>query len=103
MGEGNISEEFRLKNIETKYYFIKEIDQNELISMKHKKMCTFSNFNQHLVILASAVTGCISISALASLVGIPIEIISSAVGITIYAMTATIKKSITKKTKKKHD
>ena len=103
MGEDNISEEFRLKNIETKYYFIKEIDQNELMSMKHKKVCTISNFNQHLVILASAVTGCISISALASLVGIPIGIISSAVGITIYAMTATIKKSITKKTKKKHD
>ena len=33
-----ITEEFRLKNIiKTKNYFIKEIDQNELMSKKHKK------------------------------------------------------------------
>ena len=37
----NISQEFRLKKInETRNYFLKEIDQNELISKKHKKVCT---------------------------------------------------------------
>ena len=37
----NISQEFRLKKInETRNYFLKEIDQNELISKKHKEICT---------------------------------------------------------------
>ena len=37
----NISQEFRLKNIdETRNYFPKEIEQNELMSKKHKMVCT---------------------------------------------------------------
>ena len=50
-------------------------------------------------------TGCVSISAFASLVGIPIGITSSAIGLKICAITAGIKKykSIIKKKKKKHD
>ena len=60
MGEKNISQEFILKNIEeTKNNFIKEVEQNELISKKHKKTCTTLNYVEHLLILASAVTGCI--------------------------------------------
>ena len=55
--------------------------------------------------LASAVTGCISISAFAFLLGILIEITSSAIGIKICAITAAIKmyKSIINKKKKKHE
>ena len=54
--------------------------------------------------LASAVTGCISISAFAFLLGILIEITSPAIGIKICAITAAIKmyKSIINKKKKKH-
>ena len=38
MTEENINLEFRLKNIEkTRTYFIKEIDQNKLMSHKKKK------------------------------------------------------------------
>ena len=38
MKEKNISQEFRLKNIdETRNYFLEEIKQNELISRKYKK------------------------------------------------------------------
>ena len=38
MREENINQEFRLKNIEEiKRFFIKEVDQNELMSKKHKK------------------------------------------------------------------
>ena len=50
------------------------------------------------------VTGCVSISAFALLVAIPVGIASSAVGIKICAITAAIKKykSIIMK-KKKHD
>ena len=39
MTEEKISQGFRLKNIkEIKNYFIKEKDQNELMSNKHKKV-----------------------------------------------------------------
>ena len=47
---------------------------------------------QHLVILDSIITRCISISAFASLIGIPIKIMSSAIGLKICAITARIKK-----------
>ena len=41
MREENISQQFRLKNIEEiKNYFIKETDQNKLMSKKHKKIST---------------------------------------------------------------
>ena len=38
MTEQNISQEFRLKNIDKTWnYFVEDIDQNELISKKQKK------------------------------------------------------------------
>ena len=41
MSEENISQDFRLKNKDEKgNYLIKEIKQNELMSKKHKKLCT---------------------------------------------------------------
>ena len=57
-----------------------------------------------MLILASTVTSCLSISLFASLVCVPVGITSSGVGIELCAITAAIKKykSITKK-KKKHD
>ena len=80
MAEENISQEFRLKNIdETRNYFHEEIKQNELTSRRHKKVCATLNYTEHFVILASTITGCISISAFASLLGVPIGIASSAV------------------------
>ena len=75
MAEENISQEFRLKNIdETRNYLIEEINRNELMSKKHRKVCTIINYIEHFLILGSAITGPISISVFASLVGIPIEI-----------------------------
>ena len=75
------------------------------MSKKHKKVCTTLNYIEHFLILASTITGCISISAFASLIGILIGITSSAIGLKICAITAGIKKykSIIKKKKKKHD
>ena len=60
---------------------------------------------EHLLILTSAVTGCVSISVFSSLVGLPIGTASSAVALKICAITAGIKKykSIIKKKRKKHD
>ena len=42
------------------------------MSKKYKKVCTTLNPIEHFLILASAVNRCISISAFASLLGIPI-------------------------------
>ena len=106
MVEEKISQEFRLKNIdETRNYFLEEIKQNELVSKKHKKVCTTLNYTGHIFNLASTITGCISISVFASLIGVPIGIKSSAIGLKICAITAGVKKykSIIKKKKKKHD
>ena len=74
------------------------------MSKNHIKVCATLNYIEHFLILGSTITGCISISAFASLVGIPIGLISSAVGLKIFSMTAGIKKykSIVKKKKKKH-
>ena len=75
------------------------------MSKKHKKVCTTLNYNEHFFIVASTVTGYVSISACASLQGIPIGITSSAIGLKICTIIAGIKKykSIIKKKKKKHD
>ena len=58
-----------------------------------------------LSFLGSTITGCISISAFASLVGFPIGITSSAIELKMCTITARIEKykSIIKKKKKKHD
>ena len=41
MGEEDICQEFRLKNIDKRRnYLIGKIKQNELMSRKHKKVCT---------------------------------------------------------------
>ena len=78
----NISQEFRLKNIDkTRNYFLEEIKQNELMSRNNKKVCTTLNYFEHLTVLASSITGPISISAIASLLGIPIGIPTSTIGL----------------------
>ena len=86
-----------------KDYLIEEINWNELMSKKYKKLCATLNYIEHFLILASTVTRCVSISSFASVVGIPIGITSSAIGLKICAITARIKKyrSIIKEKKKK--
>ena len=75
------------------------------MSRKHKKVCATLNYIEHFLILASTITGCVSISTFSSLVGIPIGITGSAMGLKTCAITAGVKKykSIIKKKKKKHD
>ena len=94
-----------MKNTEeTKNYFIKEIDQNELMIKKRKNVCMTLNCIEHFLILASAVTRCISISAFSSLLGITIGITSSVIGLKICAITlGIIKYKFIVKKKKKHD
>ena len=44
------------------------------MSKKHKKVCRVLNYIGHSLIVISTITGCVSVSAFASLVGIPIGI-----------------------------
>ena len=62
------------------------------MSKKHKKVCASLNYNKRFLILGSKITGCVFISAFASLVGIPIGTTSSTIGLKICAITAGIKK-----------
>ena len=55
------------------------------MSEKHKKVCRALNYFEYFLVFASAVSGCVSISIFTStftlLVGVPVHIMSSAVGI----------------------
>ena len=55
-------------------------------------VCKILNYTEHLLTLASTVTGCVSISAFASRVGIPVGIASSTATIKISVITAITKK-----------
>ena len=72
---------------------------------KNRKDCTTLNYIEQVFILAATITGCISISTIASLIGIPIGVKSFAIGLKICTITAGIKKnkSIIKKKKETHD
>ena len=92
MAEENISQELRLKNIhEARNYLIEEITRNELMNKKHKKICKTLNYIEQFLISASMITKCVSISAFASLIGIPMGIMSSAIGLQICTITSEIK------------
>ena len=75
------------------------------MSKRPKKVCITLNYIEHFLILASAVTGCISISAFVSLAVLPKVNSSHPVGLKICEIATGIKnfKSIVTKKKKKHD
>ena len=85
MLEENVNQEFRLKKAdEIRNYLIQEINWN---------IRKILNYIEHLLIAISTITGCVSVSAFTSLVGIPIGITSSAIGLKICVITAGIKNS----------
>ena len=51
------------------------------MSKKHKKVSTILNYIEHFLILPSSIIGCVSISAFAFLLGNPIGILSSSIGL----------------------
>ena len=59
---------------------------------KNKNVCIVFNCIDYSPIVISTINGCVSISAFASLVGIPIGIASSTVGLSICVITAGMKK-----------
>ena len=68
------------------------------MSKKHKKVCTTLNYTKYFPIIASTITGCISVSAVkfifASLLGTPIQIKSSAIGSKVCAIALGIRKDV---------
>ena len=62
------------------------------MSNKHIKFCNALNYIELFFIFISAANGCVSISVFFLLVGIPISITSSAVGLQIYAIPTGTKK-----------
>ena len=100
----NFSCDFRLKKKDkTKTHVLEELKQNELMTEKHKKLCKASNYFRHFLIFISAICGCVSVSALPSLVGLPVGITRSAIELKICITTAGIKmyNPIIKKKRKK--
>ena len=91
MTKENIEQEFRLKYIGKKNCFIEEI--------KHNKVFKISSYTEHLLIFVSTVTGCVLISAFASVVCIFLGIASSTSITKVSVITKGIKKykSIIKK------
>ena len=69
------------------------------MSKNHEKVCTTLNYIEHFLILGSIITWRVSISVFASLVGIPIEITSSVIGLKICAITAANKNNERKEKK----
>ena len=105
MTEENMRQKVRKKNIDKRRNYLSEkINQNDLMSKKHKKVYTVLNYIEHQLFSIFTVSGYVSISAFA-LAGIHIGITSSEIELKICVITAGIKKykSIIKKKKKKHD
>ena len=75
------------------------------MSKKHRNGCRFLNYFEHSLIVTYTITGRISISDFASLVGVLVGITCSAIQLTICKISAAIKKykSIIKKKRKKHN
>ena len=62
-----MNQKFRLRKIgEIRNYLIEEINQNELMSKKHKTRCGVLNDIDDLLIVIYKITGCVSISDFAS-------------------------------------
>ena len=104
MAEENIIQELRLKNTDkTRNHLSEGINWNGWMSKNHKKF--YVNYIEHFLILGSTITWYVSFSTFSNLIGIPIGITSSAIGLRICAITTTIKKykSIIKRKKTKHD
>ena len=77
--------ESRLRKFdETRNYLLDKIKHNDLMSEKYEKTCKYLNYVESLLLSASTVTGCVSVSAFSLLVAIPVDITSYAVGIEIF-------------------
>ena len=97
------SRKFRFKKLdETRNYLLDEINHNDLISEKYKKIFKYLNCIEHLLILVSAVAVYVSISAFSSLFCVPVGVMRSAAGMTLCEIT-TASKIISQLSRKKKE
>ena len=85
-------------------FFLEDIEEKELMNRRYKNVCANLNYIEQFLILTSTITGCISVSPFASLLDIPMEVTSFAIGLTICGVAAGNEKYkwIIKKKKKKY-
>ena len=75
MPEEYINQKIRLEKIdEIRNYLNEEVNQNDLMNKEQRKVCRVLNYFKYSLIIIS---GCVSISAFAYLLGISIGITSS--------------------------
>ena len=100
MKDRKVGLDFRLKNDERRTCLLKEVERNNFISEKHKNVSRLLNYSQILIVLISVISGFVSSSAFASLLGVVVSIASFAVGLKISVITAEILKSVSQLSKK---
>ena len=102
----NDQQQFRLNKInETKYYFVAEIKERELMSKRLSKyIASFDYFDKSLIVL-SVTTGSISIASFATVIGAPVGMMSASCSLAFSITTGFVKKLLktTKDKKKKHN
>ena len=92
MAKESVSLDFIFRKINgAKNYPLEEIQNNDLMSKKHKKEFRTLNYFEQFLVFVSAVIGCVSILTFASLVGVPLGTVSSEIGLKMCAITAEIK------------
>ena len=101
----NDQEQFRIKSpSEIKNYFIAEIKERELMSKRLSiYIASFEYFDKSLIAL-SVVTGSISVSSFATLIGAPVGMMSASCSLTFSITTEFVKKFLktTRNKKKNH-
>ena len=90
MAKENTGLDCKLKRIDEARNLLGEKEHNDLMSKKDKKTCRNLGYFDHSLLFISAVSGCVSIYAFASLNAIPIGITNSAVGLKICVITAEV-------------
>ena len=96
-------QQFRLNEInEIKDYFIAEIRERDLMSKNLSKyIASFDNFDKSLISLSVA-TGSISFASFATVIGVPVEIMSASCSLAFSVTTGFLKKLLkTTRNKKK--
>ena len=102
----NDQQQFRLNKInETKYYFVAEIKERELMSKRLSKyIASFDYFDKSLIVL-SVTTGSISIASFATVIGAPVGMMSASCSLAFSVTTGFVKTLLktTRNKKKNHN
>ena len=94
-------QQFRLNRInEIKDYFVAEIKEKEVMSKKlNKYIASFDYFDKSLIVL-SITTGSITIASFATVIGVPVGIVSASFSLA-FSISAGIIKKLLKTTRNK--